>query len=298
MSNQVGIVVVTYNRLQLLKEVIESLRAQTMKDYDIVIVNNGSTDDTPNWLEKQADIITITQENLGGAGGFHTGMKYVAEHGYEYCWVMDDDVVCNPTALEELIKAYNTVPEAGFVCSRVVGINGKPMNTPTALGAYKDGDYTDTFELVNEHQMVRVTTATFVSVLINTNIIKKIGLPYKEFFIWGDDTEYTRRISKDYRCYVACKSEVLHKRVIQKALSFYEETDERRLQNYFYMIRNTNYLKYRDLSKRAKLGMIRRGYQESFKFWLKGDKTRAKVLFHAYKALMSFHPLVQFPMPS
>lgn len=296
MSNQVGIVVVTYNRLQLLKEVIESLRAQTMKDYDIVIVNNGSTDDTPNWLEKQTDIITITQDNLGGAGGFHTGMKYVAEHGYDYCWVMDDDVVCNPTALEELIKAYHTVPEAGFVCSRVVGINGKPMNTPTALGAYKDGDYTDTFELVNEHQMVRVTTATFVSVLIKTNIIRSIGLPYKEFFIWGDDTEYTQRISNKYRCYVACKSEVLHKRRIQKSLSIYEETDDNRLPNYFYQIRNSNFLKYRKLSKRAKLGMIRRGYNKALNLWLKGDKTRAHILFRAYKSLLSFNPQIKYPI--
>ena len=296
MCNQVGIVVVTYNRLQLLKEVVESLRAQTMKDYDIVIVNNGSTDDTPNWLEKQTDIITITQDNLGGAGGFHTGMKYVAEHGYEYCWVMDDDVVCNPTALEELIKAYNAVPEAGFVCSRVVGINGKPMNTPTALGAYKDGDYTDTFELVNEHQMVRVTTATFVSVLIKTNIIRSIGLPYKEFFIWGDDTEYTQRISNKYRCFVACKSEVLHKRRIQKSLSVYEETGENRLPNYFYQIRNSNFLKYRKLSKRAKLGMIRRGYKNAFNLWLKGDKTRAQILFRAYKSLLSFNPQINYPI--
>ena len=293
---KIGIVVVTFNRLQLLKEVIDSLRVQTYSDFDIIVVNNGSTDDTPNWLEKQADIITITQENLGGAGGFHTGMKYVAEHGYEYCWVMDDDVVCNPTALEELIKAYNTVPEAGFVCSRVVGINGKPMNTPTALGAYKDGDYTDTFELVNEHQMVRVTTATFVSVLINTNIIRSIGLPYKEFFIWGDDTEYTQRISKDYRCYVACKSEVLHKRRIQKSLSVYEETDENRLPNYFYQIRNSNYLKYRKLSKRAKFGMIRRGYNKAFNLWLKGDRTRAQILFRAYKSLLSFNPQINYPI--
>lgn len=293
---KIGIVVVTFNRLQLLKEVIDSLRVQTYSDYDIIVVNNGSTDDTPSWLEKQADIITITQDNLGGAGGFHTGMKYVTEHGYDYCWVMDDDVVCSPTALEELSKAYNTVPDAGFMCSRVLGVNGKPMNTPTALGAYNDGDYTDTFELVNEHQMVRVTTATFVSVLINTNIIRSIGLPYKEFFIWGDDTEYTQRISKDYRCYVACKSEVLHKRVIQKALSFYKETDKNRLPNYFYQIRNSNYLKYRKLSKRAKLGMIRRGVNKAFNLWLKGDRTRAQILFRAYKSLLSFNPQINYPI--
>lgn len=296
--NIIGIVIVTFNRLNLLKEVVESLRKQTRKDFDIIVINNGSTDDTPNWLERQDDIITITQENLGGAGGFHTGMKYVAEKRYKYCWVMDDDVVCNPTALEELINAYKITPDAGFICSRVLGINGKPMNTPTALGAYKDGDYTDTFELVNEHQMVRVTTATFVSVLINTNIIKKTGLPYKEFFIWGDDTEYTQRISNKYSCYVACKSEVLHKRVIQKALSFYEETDDKRLHNYFYMIRNSQYLKYRKLSKRAKFRIISRGFKESLIFWLKGDKIRAKVLFRAYKSLLSFHPQIKYPATS
>ena len=77
-------------------EVIDALRKQTYNDYQIVVVNNGSTDGTEKWLSQQRDIITITQENLGGAGGFFAGMKYVAEHGYEYCWIMDDDVLCMP----------------------------------------------------------------------------------------------------------------------------------------------------------------------------------------------------------
>ena len=293
--NKIGIIVVTFNRLQLLKEVVNSLRVQTYKGFDIIVINNGSTDNTLNWLEKQVDITTINQKNVGGAGGFHTGMKYVAEHGYEYCWVMDDDVICQPTALEELIKAYEIVPKAGFVCSRVLGLNGNPMNTPTALGAHENGDYSDTFELVNEHQMVRVTTATFVSVLFKTSVIKVLGLPYKEFFIWGDDTEYTQRTSNKYRCYIACKSEVLHKRVIQKALSFHEETNINRLQNYFYMIRNLEYLEYRFLSRKAKFLKIGRGYKKAFKHWLKGDNTRAKILFRAYKSLKTFDPQIVFP---
>lgn len=63
---KIGIVVVTYNRLSLLKEVIDSLRKQTYESRDIIVVNNGSTDDTPNWLKEQNDIKTITQRNVGG----------------------------------------------------------------------------------------------------------------------------------------------------------------------------------------------------------------------------------------
>ena len=91
---KVGIVVVTYNRYELLKEVIDALRQQTYQDFQIIVVNNGSTDGTSNWLSLQEDIITITQRNVGGAGGFYTGMKFVAENGYEFCWIMDDDVIC------------------------------------------------------------------------------------------------------------------------------------------------------------------------------------------------------------
>ena len=144
---KVGIVVVTYNRLTLLKEVIESLRGQTYRDFQIVVINNGSTDDTESWLKEQRDVKAITQANLGGAGGFYTGMKYVAEQGYEYCWIMDDDVICSPIALEELLKAVKVRDDIGFVCSRVLGIDGQPMNTPIpAVKTMHKGQYSDVFE--------------------------------------------------------------------------------------------------------------------------------------------------------
>ena len=178
---KVGIVVVTFNRLTLLKEVIESLRIQTFRDFQIIVINNGSTDDTETWLKEQRDVKTITQANLGGAGGFYTGMKYVAEQGFEYCWIMDDDVICSPTALEELLKAVKVRDDIGFVCSRVLGIDGQPMNTPIpAVNTMNEGQYSDVFELVNDYAMVRVSMSTFVSVLVPSHIIYKIGLPYKD----------------------------------------------------------------------------------------------------------------------
>jgi len=295
-QKEVGVVVVTYNRLELLKDVIASIRQQTFADFDIVVVNNGSTDGTADWLKGQDDVITITQENLGGAGGFHTGMRYVAEHGYEFCWVMDDDVVCSPTALEELLKAVVVRKDIGFVCSRVLGVDGRPMNTPLpAVKSMNEDSYSDVFELVNMHAMVRLDCATFVSVLLPSKIIFKVGLPYKEFFIWYDDFEYTSRISRLYPSYVACKSEVVHKRSIQAPLSFFKETDMNRLKYYFYLYRNKAFSRIKLDGARGGVMQIGSALVVLTKLLFKWDLTRFLIYAKSQFALLFFHPKVEFP---
>lgn len=235
---EVGILVVTYNRIKLLQECIESLRLQTFQNYDIIVVNNSSTDGTLEWLNTQSDIITITQKNSGGAGGFYTGIKYIAEQGYKYCWLMDDDVVCNNNALESLLKTAYKYPESGFFCSRVLGTNMKPMNVPSVDDRSKNNHYPDWFDKIDEG-IVKVKAATFVSVLIPTSRVIEVGLPLKEYFIWGDDAEYTLRLSTKFECYLVFQSIVIHKRTIQEALDFMTETNPIRLKNLYYMFRNT-----------------------------------------------------------
>lgn len=249
---KVAIIVVTFNRLHMLMEVVDGLRKQSFVDRDIIIVNNGSTDGTLEWLQQQNDIITITQGNYGGAGGFYTGMKYAAENNYEFCWVMDDDVITYPIALEKLLEAYVSKEGIGFVCSRVIGIDGRAMNTPTVDNRGKDGCYPDYCDLIRNH-MIKVSSATFVSVLIPCSIVKEVGLPYKEFFIWGDDTEYTLRISLKYDCYMACESVVVHKRAIQKQLTIEDEKNKKRIKNYFFNIRNCGFYTYKYGSKQEKI---------------------------------------------
>lgn len=294
METTVGVVVVTFNRLQLLKEVIASLREQVYSNYQIIVVNNGSTDGTGSWLSSQEDIYTITQENSGGAGGFFSGMKYVAEHGFDYCWVMDDDVVCQPMALKELIAAFRVKPDIGFVCSKVVGIDGCPMNVPMVDVRPSANGYPDYCEFI-EQQMLKVSMATFVSVLFDTKVIRELGLPYKEFFIWGDDSEYTSRVSKKYDCYLACKSIVVHKRSIQGSLSFFTEKDPKRLSNYFYMFRNNDfsYLKYATKKQKLKWFLSRLFLIASV--ILKCDILRLKILVKAMWSLKKFNPKIVFP---
>ena len=295
---KVGIVVVTYNRLALLKEAIDSLRNQIYTNREIVVVNNGSTDGTQEWLNAQKDIIVITQQNLGGAGGFFTGMKYVAEHEYDYCWVMDDDVVCHSDALQELVNAYTKKPNIGFVCSKVVGINGCPMNTPTVDDRPSSNGEADYSDLIAE-SMIKVKTATFVSVLCSVKTIKEVGLPYKEFFIWGDDTEYTNRISLNHECYMACRSVVVHKRAIQGPLFFETETNPLRQKMYFYMMRNDAFIEFKYnklyLNRRMRFRYYVRQYKYALSLLLHGRRLQAMIVVRSVLAMLSFNPTIQYP---
>lgn len=95
----VNCVVVTYNRIELLKENITALKQQTYPLHKIFIIDNCSTDNTPDYLaqlnDPQIQNIRMTK-NIGGAGGFNEGIKQAVLSRCEYVWVMDDDTIPTP----------------------------------------------------------------------------------------------------------------------------------------------------------------------------------------------------------
>ena len=293
---KVAAVVVTYNRLELLKECIEALRNQTYENLDLVIVNNGSTDGTGEWLATQKDLIVITQENLGGAGGFNTGMRYAAEHDYDYCWVMDDDVICDRDTLSEMFNAASAIKEDwGFLCSSVVDKNGNPCNTPLILN-WSRNKYPD-WPRYLKYGMVEVMNATFVSVFVPTENIRKYGLPIKDFFIWGDDTEFTDRMSKRHPCYMVGKSRVTHMREMAKGLVFLEETNPNRIKMYKNRYRNLLYIALHCCS--VKDFPVARYFVSvtlnMFKALLSLKFKHFGVLLSGLCSAFFFHPTIEFP---
>jgi len=292
-SKKVATIVVTFNRLTLLQEEIESLRSQTFASHQIIVINNGSTDGTLDWLKQQKDIITITQGNLGGAGGFNTGMRYAAENGYEYCWVMDDDVMCSPDALEKLVDAYSLYSNAGYICSKVVSIDGEPMNVPILDMRKGATDYT---YWCNEsaNGLLRIQKCTFVSVLFHVSKIQELGLPYKEYFIWGDDWEYTERLSRRYIAYFCLNSVVVHKRAVQQRINIKSETNAFRLNNYIRLYRNVSYTS-------IKFGHTTRwkcyiyDIVKIFLLLLQFNFKEANIRWKALIQLLSFNPVVEYP---
>lgn len=292
----IAIVVVTYNRRDMLADLIDTLRNQTYADRRIVVVNNGSTDGTTEWLASQPDLTVINQENVGGAGGFFTGMKYAAEHGFDYCWVMDDDVLCPPGALQALVDAFATRPEAGFVCSRVVGPEGESVNIPGPdMRPGPDGSYADTFDLVASDAMVKVSACSFVSVLIPVAKIRAVGLPFRQFFIWGDDTEYTYRLSSSAPCFMACRSVVTHRRVAKGGLDIMRETSPARIKNYFYLVRNSYVYRSRYEGRKEVVIARFRDIMSIIRLALHFDFLRLRPVWRGFWSSFWFNPKPEFP---
>ena len=177
-------VVVTYNRLNCLVECLEALRSQTEKKFNILVVNNGSTDGTQEYLKRQNDIFTIHQANLGGAGGFYAGMKYGYEHNYEWIWLMDDDGIPAPNQLEELLKH-----KGAYLYLNALVID----KDDHSRFSFPPHDPSITIASMQKNTIVENFCHPFNGTLYHRKMIEKIGFIKKEMFIWGDEKEYTAR---------------------------------------------------------------------------------------------------------
>lgn len=243
-ESRIAAVVVTYNRKELLKENIESLLSQTPTVPSIIIIDNHSTDGTKENIQKYIDTKQIeycdTGSNLGGAGGFSYGIRYAVEHNYDYIWVMDDDCMPTASALDELIKTDQKLNhQYGFLSSKVLWKDGSLCT----MNLQRD---TVTHTITNlEGDIKSVVMASFVSLFLPAKIVKEMGLPIKEFFIWTDDWEYTRRISRKYPCYAVPQSIVIHKSKSNIGANIATESADR-LDRFDYLYRNDVYLYRRE----------------------------------------------------
>lgn len=246
-ARKVAAVVVTYNRLDKLKTVLSSLETQTQLPAQLIIVNNAATDGTADYLQEyarsfsladvvQLDIVTL-EKNEGGAGGFSAGMRRAYELGADFTWIFDDDGYPEPSALEKLIEGYDSAvselgPDVPFACSMVKYIDGtiSEMNNPIPTwdwGRLK----------AKGLDLIMVTRCSFVSVLIPRWVTENFGLPYKEYFIWFDDAEYTLRITRACPGVQVLSSVVLHDMGANKGVNF-TMINEKNEWKFSYGIRN------------------------------------------------------------
>ena len=245
MIKKTAAIVVTYNRKELLQQNIEALLKQTVSDtLEIIVIDNASTDGTfeaiKNYINKNEIVYINTGSNLGGAGGFQYGIRYAAEHDYEFVWVMDDDCIPKENALEKFYEANEKLKgNYGYLSSKVLWKDLSICNMNVQRKTLTKN--VEKFE----NELISVVMASFVSLFIKISVVKKVGLPIKEFFIWTDDWEYTRRISKEYPCYVVSDSEVIHKSASNIGANIYNDSVER-ITRYNYLYRNDVYLYRRE----------------------------------------------------
>ncbi|MBI3260443.1 MAG: glycosyltransferase family 2 protein [Ignavibacteriae bacterium] len=197
-SETIAAIVVTYNRLSLLKETVAGLLSQTRLPDAIIIVNNSCTDGTLEWLESLQNITIITQGNIGGAGGFATGLEYCFKHGFDWIWCMDDDVVAMPDCLEKMLNfSSDSLIRAPFRFES--GNSALPQDT-------LEFNFTNPFKslwkrMFTAKDIENVTSVsaeglTFEGPIVNRKVIDSIGLPDAGFFIFADDSDFFIRAHK------------------------------------------------------------------------------------------------------
>jgi len=236
-TEKITAIIVTFNRLELFKQVLESVQKQTVKVGQIIVVNNGSSDGTSEWLANQSNILVVNQENVGSSGGQHRGINTAYEMGADWIWTMDDDVAPKINCLEEFIK--NIDNEKSIVGAKKIVIQDKSipqcdtmkLNLTNPLkGIWKE--LIPHTKLAETEGTVLVEALTFECVMFNRLLVEKVGLPAYDFFIYGDDTEYFIR---------AYKSGFNQKLVLSAVLDRLLPFADFRLQfdwKHFYIIRN------------------------------------------------------------
>ena len=231
--NNIAVIVITYNRLAFLKEIVSAIRNQTLKPNKIFIIHNSGTDGTAQWLEQQTELDVITQPNVGSSGGQYTGFKAAYNAGFEWIWTMDDDVVPAANCLETLLSVQDInlirtplryTPKGEVFINDCISFN---LTNPFKSIWEKIIDVDD---LKNDY--IPAVGITFEGPLIHRSIIEKIGFPEKDFFIYADDSEYFIRAHK-----AGAKISIFKNAILNRKLE-YIEPEKSFSWKHFYIIRN------------------------------------------------------------
>lgn len=204
----IGVVIVTYNRLEKLKTTLELFSNQTFLPAYVLVVNNASTDSTGNFLQEwrrtddgfEKHIIT-NRYNTGGAGGFFTGLEAAVSKDASWIWLSDDDAFPERDTLQiasQFLDNYNgRVSELSAICGQV--INCDKVDLAHRKNMRQRGlNVVEEFVPETEYQKdcFELNCFSYVGTIINKEKLAQVGFTNKDYFLWWDDTEHSLRLSK------------------------------------------------------------------------------------------------------
>ena len=321
-------IVVTYNRLSLLQECLSNIDKGREKS-DILLIDNFSDDGTFDYINKFTKIndneidedvkklisnvevlkdITIYKfsndinlyykrlnENTGGAGGYNIGTRIASYLPYKYIWYMDDDTMVNAGTLYNLKRADRELEgDYAFLSSKVLWIDNNicKTNVQRLSVARKIRDF--------KTSLVEVDYSSFVSFFVKKDDVLRVGLPIKDFFIWSDDLEYTRRFTlKKFDGvrkpgYLVNDSFVIHKTAQNEGVDITREIPAR-IDRYKYIYRNDVFT-FRKEGIRGHLFLLFRFIYHILKVLLRADKkfSKIKIIVNGYIDGFSFNPDIEY----
>ncbi|WP_277233876.1 glycosyltransferase [Phocaeicola salanitronis] len=192
---RIAVIIVTYNRKDLLAKCLDAIKKGEMQPSAIYIVDNNSHDGTHDMLQSKGylndeNIIYInTGENLGGAGGFYTGMKAAHESNkYDAYLLMDDDGCPDKDEIKELAKHIGTYD---YINAFVIDIDN---HNRMCFGENVNRDKME--QSSNSEGLIVNHADPFNGTMFTKRLVNKVGYVNPDLFIYGDDFNYHNRCIK------------------------------------------------------------------------------------------------------
>lgn len=219
--NPIGIVICNYNKRDYVLDCIQSILESNIHNYDIYMVDNASTDGSIAAVQSRyGNQVTIlaNSDNLGGSGGFNTGIRVVLENGYDYIMCLDDDAQVDENAIRALYEYMEQHPDVGMAGSRVyhlqmpdyiqqcgLNIDFEHCNATTL--------YADTYEDGTLPSVIECDTVATCAVMVRCDAIRNtdVGIMPEDNFIYWDDMEWGHRMHlAGYKTVTLAASAALH----------------------------------------------------------------------------------------
>lgn len=243
MRTKYAVIIVTYNRELLLRECIDNVKNQIIVPDSIIIVNNASTDGTYEYLEeltKKSELFDIIHlsKNTGGAGGFAKGIECALQKDVDSVLIIDDDAMIEKDYMQKILQIRLQNPQYRAFAG-TVKINER-IDTFHRRNLQKAGLISrNCKEWEYEQPSFACDIASFCGMVVDTGLIRQIGLPHAEYFIWYDDTEYSLRIHQ-YSKILVVTAAVLNHKTSQNVISHprrYDWKDYYAVRNRLLMVR-------------------------------------------------------------
>ena len=200
---EVYVITLNWNGKNHTVECVESLKKLNYPNYNIIVVDNASSDGSVDEFKKRFTDITIieNERNLGYADGFNTGLKHAYKKGADYFLILNNDTVIDSNALEELVKIAENDSDIGFVSGKVYF-----YNRPNAIQTV--GKKTHPVAIVMGHigwgeedkgQYDKIRECDFIDdvfLLVRREVFEKTQGYDSNFFLYGEETDWCARVRR------------------------------------------------------------------------------------------------------
>lgn len=212
---QVSVVIPAWRGLPHLPACLGSLRAQTLADHEVIVVDNASPDGSGDWVARhhpEARVIR-NERNLGFAGGTNTGMRAADA---PLIVALNQDAVCDPRFLEEMALAARWSPDVGMVASKMRYFHDRSLLNSTGIQVLGDGYGEDRggYEIDRGQwdQPGEVFGPSGGAALYKRAMLDEVGMYDEDFFCYFEDVDLAWRARlRGWRCAYNPRAVVFHK---------------------------------------------------------------------------------------